>query len=289
MSRFTICGLTILLAFAPAALAVDGTVLINQSTITNGLTGCPTGGHFPVIICQPGSYRLSGNLTVPDANTDVIHITADNVTLDLNGFAIQGPATCTPGTFPVVCSVTGFGFGIVSSNNNISVSNGAVNGMGGSGIGLFGVGVRIDGLRVANNADVFGAGISANFADISNCTVTTNAGDGIFLGAGTVSLNFIGFNGGNGIESPIDVEGATALKPGLVASNNTVFRNGQDGVNTVSLAVNNTIVDNVGFGFSCTSAGIVCGFEGNVISNNSGGTVKGGTSLGHNSCNGTVC
>ena len=39
MSRFTTFGLTILLAFAPAALAVDGTVLINQSTITNGLTG----------------------------------------------------------------------------------------------------------------------------------------------------------------------------------------------------------------------------------------------------------
>jgi len=240
MSRFTTFGLTILLAFAPAALAVDGTVLINQSTITNGLTGCPTGGRFPIVICQSGSYRLSGNLTVPDANTDAIHINADNVSLDLNGFAILGPATCQAGTFPVPCSVTGFGFGIVSDNNNISVSNGAVNGMGGSGIGLFGVGVRIEGLRVANNADVFGAAIGANFADISNCTVTTNAGDGIFLGAGTVSLNFIGFNDGNGIISPSAVEGVTALKPGLVASNNTVFQNGQDGVNTVSLAVNNT-------------------------------------------------
>jgi hypothetical protein len=94
MSRFTAFGLTILLAFAPAALAVDGTVPINQSTITNGLTGCPTGGHFPIVICQSGSYRLSGNVTIPDANTDAIHITADNVTLDLNGFAILGPATC---------------------------------------------------------------------------------------------------------------------------------------------------------------------------------------------------
>ena len=289
MPRFITFGLTILLAFASAALAVDGTVLINQSTITNGLTGCPTGGHFPIIICQSGSYRLSGNITVPDANTDAIHINADNVSLDLNGFAILGPATCQAGTFPVRCSATGFGFGIVSDNNNIGVSNGAVNGMGGAGIGLFGIGVRIDGLRVANNADVFEAAISANFADITNCTVTTNAGDGIFLGAGTVSLNFIGFNGGNGIISPSSVEGVTALKPGLVASNNTVFQNGQDGVNTVSLAVNNTIVDNVGFGFSCTSPGIACGFEGNVISNNSGGAVKGGTSLGHNLCNGSGC
>jgi hypothetical protein len=76
MSRSTKLGLTILLAFAPAALAVDGTVLINQSTITNGLTGCPTGGHFPIIICQSGSYRLSGNLVVPDGNTGAIIISA---------------------------------------------------------------------------------------------------------------------------------------------------------------------------------------------------------------------
>src|SRR5271166_2366948 len=152
MSRFTTFGLTILLAFAPAALAVDGNVLINQSTITNGLTGCPTGGHFPIIICQSGSYRLSGNVTVPDANTDAIHITADNVALDLNGFAILGPATCKRRTFPVQCSTTGTGVGISSNNENVALSNGAVNGMGFAGIRLLGTGTKIDGLRVANNA-----------------------------------------------------------------------------------------------------------------------------------------
>ena len=159
MPRFITFGLTILLAFASAALAVDGTVLINQSTITNGLTGCPTGGHFPIIICQSGSYRLSGNITVPDANTDAIHINADNVSLDLNGFAILGPATCQAGTFPVRCSATGFGFGIVSDSNNIGVSNGAVNGMGGRWNRALWIGVRIDGLRVANNANAFEAAI----------------------------------------------------------------------------------------------------------------------------------
>ena len=142
-------GLTILLAFAPAALAVDGTVLINQSTITNGLTGCPTGGHFPIVICQSGSYRLSGNVTVPDANTDAIHINADNVTLDLNGFAILGPATCTPFTFPLQCSTAGTGTGILSINNNhIGVSNGTINGMGSAGIRFIGNGARIDGLEL---------------------------------------------------------------------------------------------------------------------------------------------
>ena len=37
---------------------------------------------FPLVISEPGSYRLSGNLTAP-ANTNGIDITANNVTIDL--------------------------------------------------------------------------------------------------------------------------------------------------------------------------------------------------------------
>ena len=117
MSRFIIFGLTILLAFAPAALAVDGTVLINQSMITNGLTGCPTGGHFPIIICQSGSYRLSGNLAVP-VGSDAIHIAASNVTLDLNGFSITSTNVMTS---PITLGVTSVGgpSGVTIRNGNI--------------------------------------------------------------------------------------------------------------------------------------------------------------------------
>jgi hypothetical protein len=100
VTRFTTWSLTVLfsaalLAIAPSALAVDGTVLINQNTSVNGLPGCPNAG-FPIIICQSGSYKLSGNLTV---NTTLlgnyfqvwdiaIAIASSNVTLDLNGFSI---------------------------------------------------------------------------------------------------------------------------------------------------------------------------------------------------------
>ena len=278
MSRFTTCGLTILLAFAPVALAADGVVLINQSTMTNGLTGCPTGGHFPIIICQSGSYRLSGSLTVADENTTAINIPANNVSLDLNGFAILGPVTCTQDTFPVQCSATsttGSGVGILSSGINFSVTNGTVNGMGLGGILVFGNGARIDGLRISNNAGFVG-GISANSGVISNCTVTTNAGSGIFLAVGTVDSSHIIFNGGFGI----DGEGRS-----LVATNNSLARNGQNGMNNVLLAVNNTITDNVGFGFSCDDTS--CGFQGNVFKGN-GGVVNKGTSLGHNLANGLV-
>src|ERR1700675_702311 len=74
--------------------AVDGVVLIDQNKAMAGnVTPGDTPG-FPVTISLPGSYRLAGNLTVPDANTTAITIIADNVSLDLNGFTIQGPTVC---------------------------------------------------------------------------------------------------------------------------------------------------------------------------------------------------
>src|SRR5712692_4005736 len=85
--------------------AVDGVVLIDQNrALAGGVTPGDAPG-FPVTISVPGSYRLSGNLTVPDANTTAIQVTADNVTLDLNGFSIIGPTVCV-GTS---CSPTGTG------------------------------------------------------------------------------------------------------------------------------------------------------------------------------------
>src|SRR5690242_21281609 len=96
-------------AFALSLHAVDGVVLINQNTALAGnVTPGDTPG-FPVTIAAPGSYKLSGNLTVPDANTTAIQITADNVTIDLNGFSIIGPVVCSG--FPVTsCTTTGSGF-----------------------------------------------------------------------------------------------------------------------------------------------------------------------------------
>jgi hypothetical protein len=44
---------------------------------------------FPVTITQPGSYRLSSNLTAPPA-ANGIEITVSNVTIDLNGFTVLG-------------------------------------------------------------------------------------------------------------------------------------------------------------------------------------------------------
>src|SRR5437660_11740367 len=96
----------ILSACAIPAYAVDGVVLINQSAALAGNVTPGDAPGFPVTISAAGSYRLSGNLTVNDANTTAIQITADNVAIDLNGFSIIGPTVCS-GSPVTACSPAG--------------------------------------------------------------------------------------------------------------------------------------------------------------------------------------
>src|SRR2546423_10858587 len=68
--------------------AIDGQVLINQSTVM-------AAGGFPYIISNAGSYKLSGNLTLTTSTAGnysgldiAIGINSSRVDLDLNGFSI---------------------------------------------------------------------------------------------------------------------------------------------------------------------------------------------------------
>src|SRR5882672_11227351 len=101
-----------LLAANPSGLyAVDGVVLIDQNRALAGNITPGDAPGFPVTISQSGSYRLSGNLTVSDVNTSAIQITGENVSLDLNGFAILGPVVCTAPVDTTVCNGSGTGIG----------------------------------------------------------------------------------------------------------------------------------------------------------------------------------
>ena len=95
-------GAALLGGVAMPTWAVDGVILIDQNKAMAGNVTLGDTPGFPVTISLPGSYRLSGNLTVPDANTTAIEVTAGGVSIDLNGFGIFGPTNCTG--FPVVTS-----------------------------------------------------------------------------------------------------------------------------------------------------------------------------------------
>jgi hypothetical protein len=130
------------------AFAVDGTVLINQSTVT-------AAGGFPYKITQPGSYKLSGNLTVP-LDLDGIDVLADGVSIDLNGFAIVGP-----GVFPTLS------VGIKADDRrHIRITNGTITGMStciqikGAATGILIDNVIADpNVRTASNSKVLTASI----------------------------------------------------------------------------------------------------------------------------------
>lgn len=118
--------LLIALFALPGSTAAQGLVEINQTrALAGGITSSDTPG-FPVTLGDPGSYVLSGDLVAGTGET-AVSITADDVSLDLNGFAIRGPHVCAPGN----CT-TDVGHGVHENQmrERASVRNGVVTGFG---------------------------------------------------------------------------------------------------------------------------------------------------------------
>jgi hypothetical protein len=227
-----------------AAFAVDGTVLINQTNaIMGGVTPGDTPG-FPVTISQTGSYKLSSNLVVPNENTTAIVITADGVSLDMNGFSIIGPTVCNGAQFKPTTSCaplsslpeSGIGI-IVGLVNGVSISNGTIRGMGNDGIEVGGAGARIDRVNALANG---GTGISTN-GITTNSTALFNLSAGFSFG-GTALGNVAQSNGNAGFSGT------------GVTRNNQASSNGNDGIQ-----VRGVIADNLAFGNSGSDIHAACG------------------------------
>lgn len=150
-------GVTALVSAAVALVGVtargaDGRIEINQACAVQ--TGCGPGDSagFPVTLTGD-SYVLTGDLAVSDPDLDAIRIGANHVWLDLGGFTIQGPVSCTlPG--PACVPSSGSGNGILapvsSSISYTAVRNGTIRGFAASGIQLQ-EHARIEHITVAEN------------------------------------------------------------------------------------------------------------------------------------------
>ncbi|HEY3835616.1 MAG TPA: hypothetical protein VGL72_03560 [Bryobacteraceae bacterium] len=268
---FAMAGLVT--AFSGSLYAVDGVILIDQP---HALAGNITPGDapgFPVTLSQPGSYRLSGNLSVPDAATTAIQITADGVTLDMNGFSIIGPVTCTALStgMGANCPAASTGVGILAAQPNgaggplgVKVYNGTVKGMGLHGIELLGFGSVVEKVTAYSNAgdgmlvagSIIGSAVMQNGKVGLLATVVRetfafqNAGDGIVLDGigGTAFAVISSFNGGNGV-----------LSQNGIVTNSTIVRNVLVGISArcPSSLVNNNIVNNQGGTIVTESPGCV--------------------------------
>jgi hypothetical protein len=172
---FRLASITVVLALlAQVASASDGVLEINQTCVANGCFP-GDGAGFPVTIDGSAghSYRLTSDLTVPDTNTTAISVQADNITIDLAGFEILGPNTCSFAG----CSASGAGGGIVGSFAvGASVHDGTVEGMGANGIEL------------------------GELARVERISARSNGAFGIDVGVGSVVLaNRVTFNGDGGM------------------------------------------------------------------------------------------
>ena len=265
MSNFTrrFVYLLTLAALTNALHAVDGVILIDQARAMAGnVTPGDTPG-FPILITVPGSYRLSANLTIPDRFTNGIQITADNVTIDLNGFSIIGPTVCTPN--PTNCGGSGGGVGIHSGDfntgtihaRNIRVYNGTVRGMGFHGVRLMG-----------------------DTSLVENVFTYSNGGPGIVVGGGSVINSFAVLNGGTGIiaaqsyNSVADRNASTGIsirQSGIAIGNRSTFNGGAGLTIFTGTAANNTVTNNGGFGIDATCPAVLTA---NVSIANSGGNYR---------------
>jgi hypothetical protein len=199
LSAAALLAAAAMLAFAASAGAVDGTIEINQAKVL-------ANGGFPYNISNPGSYRLTGNLSVTTPGADAIDVHAHNVTIDLNGFSVT--------------SVGGSGIN-ASSVTGTTVENGTVgsNPLAGIAVGTYSI-VR----NVHADSNYVGIQVGGAYAVIQGCTAN-NGYDGIQLNAAgsVVSGSTVNANANDGINAG---GAASALIIG-----NTITNNGADGIN----------------------------------------------------------
>jgi hypothetical protein len=142
---------------------------------------------FMFYINQPGSYYLTTNI-VGLSGEDAIGISANNVTLELNGFALLGGSGTEEGIY------------IYNTCTNVTVRNGNVSGWSaglGRGIDCQGNNATLEHLTVFAN----GIGIQClNSVVIRDCTISQNNTFGIALGSSdslVIGNKLVGNNAAN--------------------------------------------------------------------------------------------
>ena len=202
--------------------------------------------NLPVTITSGGSYYLTTSLT----NTQGITIQADNVTIDLNGFALVGASGSTDGISVsstryniairngVVCDWGQTGISALSAQNS-QVSNLRVRDCGLYGLRLGKAGLIADCSVSGNGSDGISAGLGTTIARVS---AFENAGDGVYAGGGSTLHQVTAYdNGDNGIwvvggSTIIDCTVQQADGNGIKAGDNsmiegcTVGASGDDGI-----------------------------------------------------------
>jgi hypothetical protein len=219
----------------------------------------PLCSNFPVIISNPGSYQLGSNFVLP-CDKDAFDIRADNVVLDLGGYSIIGQGG------------SGNGVGVsAASHSNITVKNGSVINMPGSGM-LLGGNASVFDVTVSGSGD--GPGIEIQNGTVRHVLSTGNDDEGIDVesehGSSLVVDSNVLFNGSDGI-----------FAFAATISNNTASGNGYSGIECIFCTVlGNTLLGNNADGIAVESgAGTVAN---NSTTYNGWNGIEGGGQITNN-------
>lgn len=302
----------LLVAAAGPAGAVDGAIEISHvRVLAGGITASDTPG-YPATVDATGRYVLTSNLRPPGLDLHGIHVLANDVTVDLNGFAVLGPVTCTGSIIGdgVSCSGAGAGVGVLAGADAVTVRDGTVRGMAGGGIRLSHGSVRSspavrDVVAVGNG----GVGIEIVRGAVSGCSARQNRSSGIEVGVSSLVVgNVAEVNGEHGIlvrggstilDNVLRFEFGAGISGSFSSTfrGNTAVQNRADGLSVegASLVIANTSASNGGsqlaFRIHPAISPATGGYRENVFRKGEGtGLVTGGgTSLGDNLCDGTPC
>lgn len=249
----------------PPAGAVTSTAKpLSEVEARTAVNDANTPGDFASVfkITQSGSYYLTGNITVPNAKNGV-QILASDVTLDLNGFTINGQAGSAHGVW------VGGGLG------RVRIRNGTITTMGADGVNL--TATAADG-GVYSVEDITaigcnGDGIEMRNGTVRNCHLVANTGYGVYMNqnlTSSIESTVMELNGAGGVYMLNGTVTACTAQSnagiGFMLGSATV---------TSSIAIDNAV------GFSMDS-GIISGCS--AVDNTSTGIrVGGGTAVLNNS------
>lgn len=208
------------------------------------------------VISQPGSYYLTGNIDA-DAAKAAIHVSSDNVTLDLNGFTIDGTGSAGAPAISITDAYIGI---VISAGHIVDWPLEAIIGEDASELEIRNVrfaGIASDAILVgrAHIRDCrFHGCISAvstfSHSIYERCLVTDSAGTALAGGNRSVIRDCRVINAGN---NAIQVSGSDAVVEGNVISGSAT-----SGIR-VGTGAGNTVRDNrvtgCAVGLHVTSAG----------------------------------
>jgi hypothetical protein len=182
---------------------------------------------LPYEITTRGYYTINANLT---SSGDGIIVKANNVTIDLKGYTIEGSGA---GSYHGIKMI---------GRDNVEIRNGTVRRFGGNGIyeqSSSGRSQRVINMRViANNG--YGIFLSGYNSMVKDCTISDNGDTGVSVSNGIVSGNTAFGNGARGI----------SVSSGSTVIGNAVYGNSQEGIfaGNGCAVVDNAAQSNLGSG-----------------------------------------